>query len=189
MNGSFRFAGDLFPELSRLQQRLDEVFQTGGATNIRELARGTFPAVNVGSSPDSIEVLAFAPGVDSKTLQITVDKGLLVIAGERGRDTSSDAEKQNVYAQERFVGAFRRVISLPDDADPARSTRRFATPLAHFGGQRESSKPRQIACQLTLEILREQHHERSPSRPGAEVPSHSRCSPPSTSSRTTSASR
>ena len=35
MNGSFRFAGDLFPELSRLQQRLDEVFQTGGATNIR----------------------------------------------------------------------------------------------------------------------------------------------------------
>ncbi len=91
MNGSFRFAGDLFPELSRLQQRLDEVFQTGGATNIRELARGTFPAVNVGSSPDSIEVLAFAPGVDSKTLQITVDKGLLVIAGERSRANSASS--------------------------------------------------------------------------------------------------
>jgi len=39
--------------------------------------------VNVGSSPDSVEVLAFAPGVDPKALQITVDKGLLVIAGER----------------------------------------------------------------------------------------------------------
>jgi HSP20 family protein len=75
MNGSFRFAGDLFPELSRLQQRLDEVFQTGGATNIRELARGTFPAVNVGSSPDSIEVLAFAPGVDAKRCRSPSTRG------------------------------------------------------------------------------------------------------------------
>src|SRR4029450_13381336 len=102
-----RFAGDLFPELSRLQQRLDEVFQTGGATDIRDLARGTFPAVNVGSSPDSIEVLAFAPGVDAKALQITVDKGLLVIAGERNRSAPGDGETQNVYAQERFAGSFR----------------------------------------------------------------------------------
>ncbi|MEO6747047.1 MAG: Hsp20/alpha crystallin family protein [Caldimonas sp.] len=145
MNGSFRFAGDLFPELSRLQQRLDEVFQTGSATNIRELARGTFPAVNVGSSPDSIEVLAFAPGVDSKTLQITVDKGLLVIAGERSR-ASSDAEKQNVYAQERFAGAFRRVISLPDDADPAKVDASLRDGLLRISvAKRESSKPRQIA--------------------------------------------
>jgi HSP20 family protein len=146
MNGSFRFAGDIFPELSRLQQRLDEVFQTGGATNIRELARGTFPAVNVGSSPDSIEVLAFAPGVDSKTLQITVDKGLLVIAGERSRDTSHDAEKQNVYAQERFAGSFRRVISLPDDADPAKVDASLRDGLLRISvAKRESSKPRQIA--------------------------------------------
>jgi HSP20 family protein len=146
MNGSFRFAGDLFPELSRLQQRLDEVFQTGGAANIRELARGTFPAVNVGSSPDSIEVLAFAPGVDAKSLQITIDKGLLVIAGERARDTSNDAEKQNVYAQERFVGSFRRVISLPEDADPAKVEASLRDGLLRISvAKRESSKPRQIA--------------------------------------------
>jgi len=146
MNGSFRFAGDLFPELSRLQQRLDEVFQTGGATNIRELARGTFPAVNVGSSPDSIEVLAFAPGVDAKALQITVDKGLLVIAGERTRGAPGDAESQNVYAQERFAGTFRRVISLPDDADPAKVDASLRDGLLRITvAKRESSKPRQIA--------------------------------------------
>ena len=146
MNGSFRFAGDLFPELSRLQQRLDEVFQTGNSTNIRELARGTFPAVNVGSSPDSIEVVAFAPGVDSKSLQITVDKGLLVIAGERGRNASGTGEEQNVYAQERFAGTFRRVISLPDDADPAKVDASLRDGLLRISvAKRESSKPRQIA--------------------------------------------
>jgi HSP20 family protein len=147
MNGSFRFAGDLFPELSRLQQRLDEVFQTGGATtNIRELARGTFPAVNVGSSPDSIEVLAFAPGIDPKALQITVDKGLLVIAGERSRSAPADGESHNVYAQERFEGSFRRVISLPDDADPAKVDASLRDGLLRISvAKRESSKPRQIA--------------------------------------------
>jgi len=145
MNGSFRFAGDLFPELSRLQQRLDEVFQTGGATNIRELARGTFPAVNVGSSPDSIEVLAFAPGIDSKSLQITVDKGLLVIAGERNRNQDSNGDNQNVYAQERFAGSFRRVISLPEDADPGKVEASLRDGLLRVSvAKRESSKPRQI---------------------------------------------
>ena len=146
MNGSFRFAGDLFPELTRLQQRLDEVFQTGGAANIRELARGTFPAVNIGSSPDSVEVLAFAPGIDAKSLQITVDKGLLVIAGERNRGAPGDAESQNVYAQERFAGTFRRVISLPDDADPAKVDASLRDGLLRITvAKRESSKPRQIA--------------------------------------------
>jgi HSP20 family protein len=146
MNGSFRFAGDLFPELTRLQQRLDEVFQTGGAANIRELARGTFPAVNIGSSPDSVEVLAFAPGIDAKSLQITVDKGLLVIAGERNRNQDSNGDNQNVYAQERFAGSFRRVISLPEDADPGKVEASLRDGLLRVSvAKRESSKPRQIA--------------------------------------------
>jgi HSP20 family protein len=144
MNGSFRFAGDLFPELTRLQQRLDEVFYPGGATNIRELAQGTFPAVNIGSTADAIEVLAFAPGVDSKALQITVDKGLLVIAGERSR--SPQAENESVYAQERFAGTFRRVVSLPEDADPTKVEAALCDGLLRISiAKRESSKPRQIA--------------------------------------------
>lgn len=97
MNGSFRYAGDLFPELTRLQQHLDEVFQSADATNIRALTRGAFPPINVGTSPETVEVVAFAPGVDSKALQITVDRGLLVIAGERVRD-----------AGRRRPGAIRR---------------------------------------------------------------------------------
>ena len=59
LNGPFPFAADLFPELTRLQQHLDEFFPaSGGATSIRALAHGAFPAVNMGSSPDSVEVIA-----------------------------------------------------------------------------------------------------------------------------------
>jgi HSP20 family protein len=146
MNGSFRFAGDLFPELTRLQQHLDEVFNAGAAANIRAAARGSFPAVNVGTAADTIEVVAFAPGVDPKALEVTVDKGLLVIAGQRDRQASRQGDNGTVYAQERFTGAFRRVVSLPEDADPAKVEAKFQDGLLHITvAKRESSKPRQIA--------------------------------------------
>jgi HSP20 family protein len=145
MIGSFQYAGELFPELARLQQQLDQVFQTGSARNIRALSRGTFPAVNVGSSPDTVEVIAFAPGVDAKSLQVTVDKGLLVISGERQSEAPKRGEGDTVYAQERFSGAFKRVIALPDDADPAKVDARLREGVLHVTiAKRESSKPRQI---------------------------------------------
>jgi len=145
VNGSFRFAGELFPELNQLQQQLDELFRGGPSTNIRALARGAFPPVNVATSPETIEVIGFAPGVDPKQLQITIDKGLLVIAGERREDTGKRGEGETVYAQERFNGSFRRVISLPDDADPAKVDANFRDGLLHITvHKRESSKPRQI---------------------------------------------
>lgn len=145
MNGSFQFAGDLFPELARLQQHLDQVFQTGSASSIRALARGSFPAVNVGSSPDTVEVIAFAPGVEAKGLQVTVDKGLLVIAGERSNEAPQRKEGDVVYAQKRFNGSFRRVIALPEDADPAKVDAQMRDGVLHITiAKRESSKPRQI---------------------------------------------
>jgi HSP20 family protein len=146
MIGSFRFGGDLFSELARLQQSLDQMFQAGDGTSIRGTTRGSFPAVNVGSSSDSVEVIAFAPGIDASKLQVTVDKGLLVIAGERTSENPKADEKATVHAQERFSGSFRRVISLPDDADPAKVDASFRDGVLHVTvAKRESSKPRQIS--------------------------------------------
>jgi len=146
MYGSFRMAADLFPELARLQQQLDEAFQGAwGPSNIRSLAQGSYPAVNVGTSPDTIEVLAFVPGIEPNDLQITIDKGLLSIAGER-KPEGSKREAETVYAKERFVGSFKRVLSLPEDADPAKVDAVFRDGLLHITiAKRESSKPRQIS--------------------------------------------
>ena len=144
MNG-WRFAGEPFPELTRLQQQLDDLFQTRSPSNIRPTSRGAFPAVNVGSSPDSIEVLAFAPGVDPKALQITVDRGVLVISGERASESAARGEADTFYAQERFTGAFRRVVSLPEDADPQKVEASLNNGVLHISvAKREASKPRRI---------------------------------------------
>ena len=121
MNAAIDFYSDLFSEMDRWQQRLDQAFRPGASSSLRALSHRSFPAINVGSTPDAVEVLALAPGITPDALQITIDKGLLVIAGERKDDETEPAgDNVAVYAQERFKGAFRRVISLPDDIDPAR---------------------------------------------------------------------
>lgn len=143
MNG-LNLYGDIFADLNRLQQSFEQVFRPDGARSIRAMPRNTFPVINVGSTPEAIEVLALAPGLDPAALQLTVDKGLLVVAGERKAEQPAN-DQVAVYAKERFEGAFRRVVSLPEDADPTAISATYRDGLLRVRvARRESSKPRQI---------------------------------------------
>jgi HSP20 family protein len=145
MNASFRPAGDLFSALNRLQSVLDQVFRPAERSSIRALTGATFPVINVGTTPDSIEVMALAPGLDPTTLQLSIDRGLLVISGERNSEVPEAGDGISVYAQERFAGNFRRVVSLPDDADPGKVDATYRDGILRITvAKRESSKPRRI---------------------------------------------
>jgi HSP20 family protein len=145
MNASFRPAGDLVSELNRLQSVLDQVFRPAERSSIRALTGATFPVINVGTTPDSIEVMALAPGLDPTTLQLSIDRGLLVISGERNSEVPEAGDGISVYAQERFAGNFRRVVSLPDDADPGKVDATYRDGILRITvAKRESSKPRRI---------------------------------------------
>ncbi|KAA0997840.1 Hsp20/alpha crystallin family protein [Paraburkholderia panacisoli] len=151
MKGSFtRFSSDVFPDFERLlQEQMDAVVRNFGvASGIRAGARGTFPPINIGSTVDAIEVVAFLAGVDPQALQVSIDKGLLILSGERPAAVADAAERKIVYADERFSGKFRRVVSLPDDADPARVEAKYADGCLRVTVmKRESSKPRLIQVQ------------------------------------------
>lgn len=145
MMSSFRPAADIFSELNRLQGALDSMFGPLERSSIRAASGTAFPIMNIGSTPDAIEVMAFAPGVDPAQLEITVDRGLLVIAGERRSDLPEAGDSSSVYARERFAGAFRRVVSLPDDADATRVDATYRDGVLRITvAKRESSKPRRI---------------------------------------------
>lgn len=145
MYGMTGLYGDgLFGEIARLQENLDQLFRPSGMSSIRAMSRRTFPVINVGSTAEAIEVLALAPGVDPKALQITLDNGMLVIAGERKTESPQDDEV-STYAQERFNGTFRRVISLPDDVDAARVEASYRDGLLRVKvGRSEATRPRRI---------------------------------------------
>lgn len=145
MYTSFRPAADVFSELNRLQGILDQVFRPAERSSIRNLTGSSFPVINIGTTPDAVEVMALAPGLEPDSLQLTVDRGLLVIAGERKSQVPETGDSTSVYAQERFAGAFRRVVSLPEDADPAKVDASYRDGILRVTvAKRESSKPRRI---------------------------------------------
>jgi len=141
-----RFPTDMFGEFSRLQRQIDEALRgLGSASDIRATSRA-FPAINLGATDDAVEIVALAPGVDPKKVDITIERGLLTIAGER--PAAEPAERSSVYARERFTGSFRRVISLPEDIDPDRVEARYTDGCLRITVKKlESSKPRAITIQ------------------------------------------
>lgn len=141
-----RFPGDLFADFEGLQRQFDQLFGLRGLpSSIRAAGRGAFPAINMGTTEESVEIYAFAPGIDPAKIDVSVDKGLLTIAGERAADTPRPDDKTTLYAQERFAGAFRRVVSLPDDVDTGRVEATYRNGVLKIVvPKRESSRPRRI---------------------------------------------
>jgi HSP20 family protein len=139
------FPGDLFAELNRLQRHMQQF--AGPMTSIRGLGRSAFPALNVGSTPDSVEIYAFAPGLDPASIEATIERGVLTLAGERRPGLPED-KAGTVHIDERFAGRFSRAISLTDDIDPDRVSAKYADGVLHVSiKRRQSAQRRRIAIE------------------------------------------
>jgi HSP20 family protein len=131
---------DDFRRLEReLDQLLGSVPWSGG---IRAAARGGYPPLNLGITPEQIDIYLFVPGVDPKRLEITLHQNLLTLKGER---RTTKEEGVQYFRQERFDGEFHRAVNLPEDADPEKVEANYQDGVLHIAIQRqESAKPRQI---------------------------------------------
>jgi HSP20 family protein len=137
------FEGGLFDEFRRLDREMDQLFGAGPRpSGIRAVARGTYPPINIGSTPEQVDVYLFAAGLNPESLDISIHQNLLTIHGERELITEEGAD---YYRKERFDGAFHRVVNLPDDVDPDKVEAKYRDGVLQITIQRrESSRPRQI---------------------------------------------
>jgi HSP20 family protein len=139
----------LFGQFDRLRRELDEVFGVPGLpTSIRSVHPGSLPAVNVGRTPTSVEVYAFAPGLDAAKIDVSLDRGVLRIAAERPSGVPEGDTKVHVYARERGTGRFSRAVALPDDIDPAQVSASYRDGVLQISiARRESARPQRISVQ------------------------------------------
>ena len=136
-------------QFERLRQEFDDLFGGSGlSSSIRSVASGSLPALNVGRTPRSVEVYAFAAGLDASKIEVTLDRGVLRISGERQSSIPTDDPKVNIYAHERSMGRFTRTISLPDDVDPAQVSATYRDGVLQVSvARREAEQPKRITVQ------------------------------------------
>jgi len=73
------------------------------------------PSVDISEDEKAFTLLADIPGVDPKDIDISMEKGVLTIKGERKSENIE--ETQNYRRVERQSGQFYRRFTLPDSAD------------------------------------------------------------------------
>jgi HSP20 family protein len=99
--------------VSRLQKDIDRLWGSPVATATDSGA--WLPPVDISEEANQFVLHVDLPGVDPKAVEITSDKGVLTIRGQRGSAGTQTAE--GYRRVERTKGEFQRRFSLPDSAD------------------------------------------------------------------------
>lgn len=102
-------------ELNRL---LDLPYGETDADSSRVVTSHWAPAVDIKEEDNRFVIYADLPGVKVEEIEVTMDKGVLTVKGER--KSESTEEKNGFRRVERARGTFYRRFSLPDTADSER---------------------------------------------------------------------
>jgi len=82
------FDNDVFDQFRRLEAEIGRQFgHSPWASGIRATERGAFPPLNVGCTPERVDVYLFAAGLDPQTLDLSIQQNLLSISGARAVET------------------------------------------------------------------------------------------------------
>jgi HSP20 family protein len=106
------------------------------------------PAADVSETDGEYVIKAELPEVRKEDVSITVQDGVLTLAGERRQEKVDEQEK--IHRIERFYGSFARRFALPENADEQgiRAESREGVIVIHIPKQRVvEPQPRQIQIQ------------------------------------------
>lgn len=109
---------DPFTVLARMDREFDELVRRGWAGREKATAMSGFvPAVEIIQDGTDVIVRVELPGIDvERDVSIEVDRGQLIISGER-RDERSE-QTEGLLVRELRYGQFRREFALPPGVSP-----------------------------------------------------------------------
>ncbi len=108
-------------DLMRFRNEFDRLFDDFfrdpfGLIPFRHFDTEFLPRVDVVETGKEVKVTAEIPGMEEKDVEVSLDKDVLTISGEK---SSEHAERDGQYHRmERTYGSFRRDIQLPSEVDP-----------------------------------------------------------------------
>jgi len=106
---------------------------------------GVYPPINVSETDEALIVRAELPGVDPKSLDVTMEHDTLTISGERHAHEESNA---SYHRRERSWGVFRRSFTFPKRVDAGKVAARYTNGILTVELPKAAeARPRQIAVQ------------------------------------------
>lgn len=111
-------------------------------------AARVYPLLNLNEDSEGFHIVALAPGVDPKSINVEVTGDQLTISGEKPvADTSISPEAY--HRNERAAGRFVRTVTLPGDIDADKITASYKQGLLHLTlPKAETAKPKQIEVKV-----------------------------------------
>lgn len=145
---------DPFKELEDMSSRLNRIFAPSGVA--RSASAGTdaiavfdwAPSVDIAETAEEFQIKAELPEVKKEDVKVSVDGGVLRIAGERKQEKEEKGKK--FHRVERSYGSFLRTFTLPDNVDDARVQADFKDGVLNVRlPKSEKAKPKTIEVKVT----------------------------------------
>lgn len=129
-------------EMDRLQREMNRLFEDYYPTRVRRAP--SFPALNVWTNEDGLNITAEVPGVHPEDIDISVVGDTLTLSGERRPDELKEGARY--HRQERGYGNFTRSLQLPYMVDIRKVNATFRNGILNIELPRaEQDKPRKIS--------------------------------------------
>jgi HSP20 family protein len=130
---------------SNLRDELSSFFDMpfwSGFGRTGQLFTGWSPALDLYESGDHFVAVVELPGMRKEDIDISLHDGTLTISGERKRESNNGETAQRT---ERYVGAFRRSITLPTRVDASKVNVTYQDGVLKVTlPKAEEAKPKQI---------------------------------------------
>jgi HSP20 family protein len=109
-----------FDEFEQLRREVDRAFEQFGFGSpstpqvafLPGVGPRRYPMINLLEDKDNLYVEALTPGLDPKSLNVTVQQNRLTVSGEKIR-LPAEAKPEAIHRNERASGRFVRTIDLP----------------------------------------------------------------------------
>ena len=130
---------------SNLRDELNSFFGmpfSGSFGRAGQLFTGWSPALDLYESGDDVVAVVELPGMRKEDIDISLHDGTLTISGERKRESANSETAQRT---ERYVGTFRRSITLPTRVDAGKVSATYQDGILKVTlPKAEEAKPKQI---------------------------------------------
>ncbi|MFL6550202.1 MAG: Hsp20/alpha crystallin family protein [Povalibacter sp.] len=131
---------------SQLRDEINRLFKTIDETDTSGATASWVPAVDIYEFEDRFELAVDLPGVNPDDVEITLDRGVLTLSGERKSEKAASSDNRDVRMRlERGQGQFHRRFILPESVDTDRIVAKGRNGVLEISIQKQAqAQPKRI---------------------------------------------